>query len=262
MRLFLAVIFGGLIAFAACVVGIRDACDPDSNIEVHQPQPNWGKGDKEDADQRTHAAQENGDTTQAAPGLNPADAPTQASKPDSKKSKWEKESWWGKFFCEMKLTDIAIAFFTYCLVVVGAFQIKRTEYVMRESERAHVFAGPDDKIVTHNGTRIVAITAINTGRSPAIMKAINASFYRTEPGYWFKYPKSATIDFDLVIKGNDVVPPPSRPTINTADPADTFIAGYVAYTDIFQRFHTSRFCVRLDGDRYTPSGPRWMNVCD
>jgi hypothetical protein len=32
------------------------------------------------------------------------------------------EAWWKKFFCDLKVSDVAISYFTFCLVVVGVFQ--------------------------------------------------------------------------------------------------------------------------------------------
>jgi hypothetical protein len=49
---------------------------------------------------------------------------------------WYGIGWWKKFFCEMKVGDIAIAYFTFCLVVVGGFQAYWMARTLKVSESA------------------------------------------------------------------------------------------------------------------------------
>ena len=45
-------------------------------------------------------------------------------------------------FCgEMRLTDLALVFFTYCLVVVGAFTLRSNQRTVQDLERAYLWPG-------------------------------------------------------------------------------------------------------------------------
>src|SRR5216683_1391784 len=85
-------------------------------------------------------------------------------------------NWWQRFICEMKITDVIIGFFTYCLVVVGVFQAYRTSHTLMELERAYVFPAWTDMDVAENGKVTIHFRVRNVGRSPAVLK-----------GFWIKF---------------------------------------------------------------------------
>jgi len=64
---------------------------------------------------------------------------------------------------EIKITDIAIAFFTYCLVIVGWFQLRSNEKTVLDLERAYV-SGGGPNIGQH-----FVVTVDNYGKTPATL---------------------------------------------------------------------------------------------
>jgi hypothetical protein len=55
-----------------------------------------------------------------APAPDPA-APAELGRRADGATAWYQRDWWVSFICDMKIGDVAIAYFTYCLVVVGVF---------------------------------------------------------------------------------------------------------------------------------------------
>jgi hypothetical protein len=67
--------------------------------------------------------------------------PEGGDKTKERHSQWQQESWYGKFMCDVKASDAAIAFFTFSLFVVGWFTMLGNEKMARDSQRAYVSGG-------------------------------------------------------------------------------------------------------------------------
>jgi hypothetical protein len=112
---FLCFILGGLALF---ICGAR-------TIEPWCTAPDWNQNNIQNKGSKNESTKQN---------QQPPDNITitlQSVKPDNKSDTAENErenkpwyslGWWKKFFCESKIGDLAVAYFTYCLVVVGAFE--------------------------------------------------------------------------------------------------------------------------------------------
>lgn len=162
-------------------------------------------------------------------------------------SQWENESWWGKFWCEVKATDAAIAFFTYGLFVIGWFAIRNGNRLAHELERAYISGGgpwinnapPLFPLVTGFQLRID-----NYGKSPATVTAwaveicdINSIPKRPAylgRGYTRKIRFRATIRPGQ--EGLEIVNIPFNQTIITP-----IAYGRIWYRDIWRRKHFFSF---------------------
>jgi hypothetical protein len=157
--------------------------------------------------------------------------------------------WWGKFICEIKATDVVIAFFTYCLVVVGIFQAYRSSHTLMSLERAYVFPAWTDVRVSESGKVRIHFRVRNVGRSPAVLK-----------GFWIKfvqdghslprrpnYRSAIFREFDWGIEPNVVNP--DAVVIDSPYSGEQYIFGYIRYDDVFQKSRISRFGNRIFPDR-------------
>jgi hypothetical protein len=169
-----------------------------------------------------------------------------------------KVSWFEKFLCDAKITDVAIAFFTYCLVVVGWFQLSGGEKILRDVERAHVFARIS---VTASGyAPTVRIRADNSGRGPATLRAIVGKFSAKEP-WWYMNLKGADRHDKL-----DELIAPNEPAHNeigfpSVISGPQYFFGYIEYQDMFHRLHRSMYCIRIEpgSPLFTMAGSRRLN---
>jgi hypothetical protein len=85
--------------------------------------------------------------------------------------------------CQAKATDIGVAFFTYCLVIIGWFGIRSTEHSTRISERAYIYGGIKFcKLIEKEGVRYVEITIsmANYGKTAGFIKHIETGSCRLE----------------------------------------------------------------------------------
>jgi hypothetical protein len=151
-------------------------------------------------------------------------------------------------FCEeAKLTDIALVFFTYCLVVVGWFTVRSGERSTHQLERPYIFGTPQLKQhPTPAGNRAVEIMLQNYGRTAGTVLIVygelspNVEPFGT-PAYGNGSARAA----------NGMIPPTEgkavRAPVTFECPvtADFFFFGYVDYEDLFGRKHTSRFCAKM-----------------
>ena len=87
----------------------------------------------------------------------------------------------GGLLCnELKITDVALTFFTYCLVIVGWFQIRSNSTTIRELERAQLFCGPISPLLTPDGT-LMQFVVSNYGRTLGVIKEFHYEFSDNEP---------------------------------------------------------------------------------
>jgi hypothetical protein len=102
--------------------------------------------------------------------INPQPAAQRDTRPNERQSQWQQESWWGKFWCDIKASDVAVAFFTYALFVVGWLTVRNGTRLARELERAYVSGGGPWMIhAPPLFPQIIGfqLTADNYGKSPA-----------------------------------------------------------------------------------------------
>ena len=175
---------------------------------------------------------------------------------------------------EMKLTDLALVFFTYCLVVVGWFTLRSNERTAQDIERSHVFLSADIKrrwIPNLLGGKSLEVLFAfkNHGKTHAIVVKIEAEV-RTVA----KLPKrireqAIEMPPGLAIGAGDTTE--EFRVINLVADADyamllngervVLFVGTIQYRDIFGKLHSTGFCLNwnpvLGG--LTPSPTRKLN---
>jgi hypothetical protein len=152
---------------------------------------------------------------------------------------WEKIDWRNRAKSRAQAKGYAIAYFTYCLLVVAGFQLYRGEQITRDVERAHVFAKIDIISMINIPDLQVNIYPCNTGRSPAIIKCIAGQYATEAPGLFSSYKKSIRNAHDWILASQtDTTYCDSFATTNMAH---AFFYGFIIYEDIFSQRHASRF---------------------
>lgn len=162
--------------------------------------------------------------------------------------------------CEVRVTDIALVYFTYCLVIVGWSTMRSGERTSRDLERAIIVGGPTANPGHDEGNMILIPQFANYGRSFALLKEIRIGVSDDEP-------VSSTPDYSrLEIHQHDLVVHPDAKNVRDPHASVThsigkpfYCFGYFKYLDIFRREHTSRFCGRMHPDlRFEVAGhPAW-----
>jgi hypothetical protein len=210
---FLFFVLAGFACFLAFLLWIEPNCRH-SPGEFQIDSQNWTKDNSETSYQEQYpSAQTHYSATNFFPIINPALAEAGSYEADNNPNSayWNPTGWWQKFFCEAKVTDVALAFFTYCLIVVGGFQARylyNTVAATKEaadaaalnaqavinSERAHIFIDidvenitreiPHANLVTKPEFEDHMITALrlsytlkNYGKTPAIIRDIKHSTF-------------------------------------------------------------------------------------
>jgi hypothetical protein len=78
------------------------------------------------------------------------------------------------FFCDAKITDLAVAYFTYCLVIVGWFGIRGSQKAAEIVERAYLSPGYGLMIEDRSEVRVgIHLGVRNTGRTVGILKIVH-----------------------------------------------------------------------------------------
>ncbi len=168
--------------------------------------------------------------------------------------------------CKTRVSDLALIFFTYCLVVVGWLTISASNSNMRAVERARIYTGviTDGILVTNDGRTRAPLGLTNQGKTAGTIKRIACGFTLTEPaGDATDYSAAETV------AKNSAVPPgfasATQQAVHvffSAHTAAHYCFGYVEYDDIWGVTHTSRFCNKIDPQRRTqePAGSAvWSN---
>ena len=174
---------------------------------------------------------------------------TAEEKRDTPKSSYREYLGRSGFCEEAKVTDIALVFFTCCLVIVGWFTIRSGERTTRDMERAYMFSGPYSPVCTGTKT-ITHLTLENFGRSPGILKEAYGEYSATEPTGNPVYKHGSARKFDSAVAPTEQRPPNQPPpTIPTAWesplPGEQYFFGYIKYLDIFRVEHECRFCTKI-----------------
>ena len=166
-------------------------------------------------------------------------------------------------YCNTKVSDLALLFLTYCLALIGYFQIRRSEKLAQGMERAHLFCGPAPPFAIISGNRTtVPFSVSNYGRTAGILKEIYGEFSAVEPTGRPRYSGGKTTRTDMGVAPNfegGVVENFESPFAT-----DHFFYGYVAFVDIFGERHVNRFCNKIfpQTDRVEVAGPDTWNEYD
>jgi hypothetical protein len=278
--LFAVLIFAGLIGCAIYVLAANRYCPMEEEISAASV-----------ADLHIHKEQrglDNGEAVQKYKYL-AADLPfilqfieakAQQDKRDAELPHQSKKSpsWISKFFCDAKVGDVAIAFFTWCLVIVGALQARRlrqTIATMEQTERPFmVFSNFKISNLTSppNSDGKVRLLLnygyINHGRSPAFFRRLNQTIATGD-----ELPKNPTYEvyesnrFVISVGGGYVSTTPVEFFLDGEDVKKLFLGeynlwvyGHFEYTGISPTPHNHRFALRMifdGGDesvRFYPDG--------
>lgn len=151
--------------------------------------------------------------------------------------------------CDAKITDWGLAFFTYCLVIVGWFAIRSTKENTEVSERAYVFHGYSP-LQFRNGRATFTLNMLNAGKMPGSVTEVGWTFLkgldlpktREEKRTWeFK-----SLEYDFVLRPNirwDIR------TFESLSGDNTFVS-YIKYTDFFtKREHVTYMGMHIYPDR-------------
>jgi hypothetical protein len=169
------------------------------------------------------------------------------------------DRWPPTWLCEdVKLTDVLVAYFTFCLVIVGGFTLHQSERSTREVERAYLGGGGecqiDDGQIRRNtaGQRLFRVEIGNHGKTPAFLSAFDIHFCMLSEVR--KGPKPVTPRFTHV----DQFPAgekhrPIGDLIPIPRPNDNIVYGAFWYEDIWERPHCYRFILSIDASGRTPS---------
>ena len=215
------------------------------------------KGERNSADEKDHADEINNVLI------------AEKQKPPENESKSERNYFNNLYppiwLCEeIKFTDLLLAYFTYCLVIVGWFGIRSAERTVRNLERAFLSVGPAKITKLYRGADDNGYTApfirltlhvFNTGRTAAVIKNIYGEFSQAPPsGDKPVYTNGSNQITDLSIAANqssDLTP------IAFEDDfvGEQFFWGFIEYRDIFRIKHIPRFCAWI-----VPNDPPIMQV--
>lgn len=151
---------------------------------------------------------------------------------------------------DTKVTDILLAFLTYCLVIVGWFGIRSSERTTHELERAYIFGTPQiDQSQKKVGTTFIEVMLQNYGRTMGTVEIVYGEVsLSTEPhGKPIYKNGSARV-------ANGAIAPTLREAIRAPvtfecpTDKDFFFFGFITYSDLSRRPHVSRFCAKIFAD--------------
>ncbi len=172
-----------------------------------------------------------------------------ASSQSDNSDRSENEDWPKNILCgDMKLTDLALAFFTYTLAIVGWFTLRSNEQTAEAIERAYVFLGYNPLIFDDYRGVEFTLVMTNVGRMPAWIKEVGYAFLdRTDlpasregiDWTWNKIP------YDWIIGR-------VRRKIRKLESPygwNHIFVTYISYQDVFtKRVHTSRMAMHICPD--------------
>jgi hypothetical protein len=201
------------------------------------------------SEQNTGAPKHTGTSEQnknQAPGSVEAQSPNTDHQNDER-NQIHNEHWPNSLICgEMKLTDLALAFFTYTLAVIGWFGLRSSEQTAEAVERAYVFLGYDPVSFNDHGRAKFTLVMTNTGRMPGGIKEVGYAFLKRS-----ELPKTREeADWSWIIIPYDWMIPAIIQTqigsrkeiaaIESPHGGDNIFVSYIKYQDMFsRRMHTS-----------------------
>ncbi len=134
---------------------------------------------------------------------------------------------------DMKLTDLALVFFTYSLFVVGWFTLRSNERTLEDLQRAYLWPGFAKNKAIKGGGRKWLITVHNTGQTAGVIQKIYFAVATPEDYAAGKY------EYALYDKREDVIPhsvgePYVKETGLDFSISEMMICcGWIEYQDIF-----------------------------
>ena len=172
----------------------------------------------------------------------------------------EYPDWWTEFVCKATATDYAIAFFTYCLVIVGIFGMWSAERLTRDSERAHLFPFINAAL-DPNGNSQISIVPENSGRSAGILREVYGEFRLKKP-WGLRYQGGVLHTFDQVVGAGEKSLQYAGFVSAFKEPH--YFIGYMVYLDMFRVRHKCYFCMAVTpgvGVSWNEAGwhSRWLN---
>jgi len=176
-------------------------------------------------------------------------------------------------FCDTRISDILLVFFTYCLVVVGWFTMRSNQETMRELERArfHPKFIRFERNSEHDPKPTIHYGFINTGRSVGtvysflIVATVVGPITGSEPDYLgrrpFRMMNGIHPGSTLGTEPPDglMMPHVIQPDVTPADYAAMaageriiLVRGYIQFKDVYGISRTQRFAAgtsrRIDGN--------------
>jgi hypothetical protein len=149
--------------------------------------------------------------------------------------------WLPVWLCgEAKLTDIAIAFFTYCLVIVGWFQLRSNEKTVLDLERAYVSGGGPNI-----GQQFI-VTVDNYGKTPATLIEYAVEF--CDVTKIPDYPLYDDVGYERIPCRANLKPTATFAIASHLIPAgiqNPVVYGRFWYEDIWKRRHSHGFILSL-----------------
>lgn len=179
--------------------------------------------------------------------LEKAQAENQQRKPDTSNHRWP-PTW----ICEeTKFTDFLLAYFTYCLVIVGWFTIRSNERTSIDMRRAYIFGTPQimdptPGPVSRAGNIAIEIMAQNYGETPGTIVVFYGEASFNEPaGRKAVYSGGETRNAGGMLQPTKGVPIRLPATFQAGTARPFFFYGYIEYVDLFRKTHISRFCALI-----------------
>jgi hypothetical protein len=252
----LGAIGGTLLLAVAILSGINLECSQDRRSNEGQQ---TAQQDQQDANKAA-------DPLVAAINRNETPSPA----PNTQR---EKRDWWHPFVCEVKATDLAVAYFTLMLVIIGGIQARRLRQTVEATStlasgaedtaerqlRAYVGVRGGDIRYVLGGWR-VWVDYINNGQTPAhdVKGSISVELLDIDPkrvfppaeewyGSWVIIPQAyATPDRIVAVSSAE-----DRAMQNGTSSKAVFVWGHIAYRDVFDGTTnvTFRYRVRFKLDR-------------
>lgn len=170
-------------------------------------------------------------------------------------------------FCgETKGTDLALVFFTYCLVIVGWFTLRSNERNLEALERAYIFHGYDPLRYSKKAAAI-NVVMINVGRMPGAVTEVGYKFL-TRPALPLTRQDIdwtwEIIPYDFIVKSGMKIP---IRTLNSPK-GDNILVSYIKYRDMLTKhMHTSWMGMHIypsrpKGEREAQAGGKTWNDWD
>jgi hypothetical protein len=160
---------------------------------------------------------------------------------------------------EMKLTDLALAFFTATLAIIGWFTLRSTEQIAESVERAYIFHGYTP-LEFRGNQAMFTLVMTNAGRMPGGVTEVGWKFLDRDslPSGREKADWTwETLEYDFIVR------PSQKADIRRflSLSADHIFVSYIKYQDMFsKRSHTSWMGMHIypgKGETARAGGDTW-----
>jgi hypothetical protein len=267
---------GGLIAFVAYVFVASSRCEvespqilnwtvsPRTELQKEQPPVEIPKGEKK------------GEGRTIVPVNPPSYSVTQGN-PANDRAEQKGSGWLTKFFCDAKISDITIAFFSYLLAVVtawlgwatiGLWQASNDEFkaTHRPKIRIKHFVLASDLI--QDQPICINLTCVNSGTSNAFLQQVGMRFFVVRNGRGLpiepdipaifgagKAPLESGLNYPFLNLTTKAVLSSAEYSAIQTNAADLYFVGYVSYFDGAERMRITGFCRVLDFPKNSVARP-------